>query len=110
VGCEARKIPADAGVFFLDFYLYRTYRDLSKIHGCTLVASCTSLHGFLTGVESLVELAVKKMFMKESIILSLADADDFTIDFEHVLALANSLDFNFWFYRPPLSSQMPKNI
>jgi hypothetical protein len=26
VGCEARKIPADAGVFFLDFYLYRTYQ------------------------------------------------------------------------------------
>src|SRR5882724_7958317 len=71
--------------------------------------SCTSLHGFLTGVERLVELAVKKMFMKESIILSLADADDFAIDFEHVLALANSFDFNFWFHRsPPLSSQMPR--
>jgi len=24
VGCEARKIPANGGVFFLDFYLYRT--------------------------------------------------------------------------------------
>ncbi len=36
------------------------------------------LHGFLTGLERLVELAVKKMFMKESIILSLADPDDFT--------------------------------
>jgi hypothetical protein len=24
VGCEARKIPAAGGVFFLDFYLYRT--------------------------------------------------------------------------------------
>jgi hypothetical protein len=23
-GCEARKIPANGGVFFLDFYLYRT--------------------------------------------------------------------------------------
>jgi hypothetical protein len=44
----------------------------------------------LTGVERLVELAVKKMFMKESIILSLADADDFAIDFEHVLAIQNS--------------------
>jgi hypothetical protein len=49
--------------------------------------SCTGLHGFLTGFERLVELAVKKMFMKESIILSLAGADDFTIDFEHVLAI-----------------------
>ena len=28
VGCKARKIPAGAGVFFLDFYLYRTYRAL----------------------------------------------------------------------------------
>jgi hypothetical protein len=28
VGCEARKTPADAGVFFLDFYFYRTYQDL----------------------------------------------------------------------------------
>jgi hypothetical protein len=26
-GCEARKIPADAVVFFLDFNLYRTYRN-----------------------------------------------------------------------------------
>jgi hypothetical protein len=34
--------------------------------------------------------------------LSLADADDFTIDFEHVLALANSFDFNFWFHRSRL--------
>ena len=25
-GCEARKIPAEGGVFFLDFSLYRTYR------------------------------------------------------------------------------------
>jgi hypothetical protein len=25
VGCEARKIPAYGGVFFLDFYLYRTF-------------------------------------------------------------------------------------
>ena len=29
VGCEARKIPADAGVFFLDFYLYRTTQESS---------------------------------------------------------------------------------
>jgi hypothetical protein len=29
VGCEARKIPADAGVFFLDFYLYRTFIELT---------------------------------------------------------------------------------
>src|SRR5258708_4561410 len=29
VGCEARKIPAEGDVFFLDFYLYRTYRDLT---------------------------------------------------------------------------------
>ncbi|MGA8025018.1 MAG: hypothetical protein WCC18_13775, partial [Candidatus Acidiferrales bacterium] len=26
VGCEARKIPADAEVFFLDFPFYRTNR------------------------------------------------------------------------------------
>jgi|SRR5207249_3744162 len=26
VGCEARKIPADAEVFFLDFSFYRTYQ------------------------------------------------------------------------------------
>jgi hypothetical protein len=24
VGCEARKLPAEEEVFFLDFYLYRT--------------------------------------------------------------------------------------
>jgi hypothetical protein len=29
VGCEARKIPAAGDVFFLDFYLYRTSRDLA---------------------------------------------------------------------------------
>jgi len=29
VGCEARKIPAEGDVFFLDFYIYRTYRDLA---------------------------------------------------------------------------------
>jgi hypothetical protein len=28
VGCEARKIPADAELFFLDFPFYRTNRDL----------------------------------------------------------------------------------
>lgn len=28
VGCEARKIPAEGDVFFLDFYLYRTNREL----------------------------------------------------------------------------------
>src|ERR1700678_2556315 len=27
VGCEARKIPAEGEVFFLDFYLYRTYQE-----------------------------------------------------------------------------------
>jgi len=27
VGCEARKRPAVGDVCFLDFYLYRTYRD-----------------------------------------------------------------------------------
>jgi hypothetical protein len=32
VGCEARKIPADAGVFFLDFYLYRTYQAVGATH------------------------------------------------------------------------------
>jgi hypothetical protein len=26
VGCEARKIPADGEVFFLDFAFYRAYR------------------------------------------------------------------------------------
>ena len=31
VGCEARKIPADAEVFFLDFYLYRTYQDFGSL-------------------------------------------------------------------------------
>jgi len=30
VGCEARKIPAEGDVFFLDFYLYRTYRELAR--------------------------------------------------------------------------------
>jgi hypothetical protein len=28
VGCEARKTPAVGDVFFLDFYLYRTYQDI----------------------------------------------------------------------------------
>jgi hypothetical protein len=31
VGCEARKIPAEGDVFFLDFYLYRTNQDLRQI-------------------------------------------------------------------------------
>jgi hypothetical protein len=30
VGCEARNIPADAEVFFLDFSPYRTYRAMSN--------------------------------------------------------------------------------
>jgi hypothetical protein len=30
LGWEARKTPAVAGVFFLDFPLYRTYRDLGR--------------------------------------------------------------------------------
>jgi hypothetical protein len=29
MGCEARKTPAVEVVFFLDFYLYRTYQDLA---------------------------------------------------------------------------------
>ncbi|MFZ0580943.1 MAG: hypothetical protein WBY69_16045, partial [Candidatus Acidiferrales bacterium] len=29
VGCEARKIPAEGDVFFLDFYLYRTNQELA---------------------------------------------------------------------------------
>src|SRR5271169_1429852 len=29
VGCEARKAPAGGDVFFLDFSLYRTYRELA---------------------------------------------------------------------------------
>jgi hypothetical protein len=29
VGCEARNIPADAGVFFLGFDFYRTYQDVA---------------------------------------------------------------------------------
>ena len=33
VGCEARKIPAEGDVFFLDFYLYRTYRELARPEG-----------------------------------------------------------------------------
>jgi len=31
VGCEARKIAAEGDVFFLDFYLYRTYRDSRNV-------------------------------------------------------------------------------
>src|SRR6266481_9010215 len=30
VGCEARKIPAEGVVFFLDFSFYRTYQELTK--------------------------------------------------------------------------------
>ena len=30
VGWEARKTPATGEVFFLDFYLYRTYQDLAR--------------------------------------------------------------------------------
>jgi hypothetical protein len=29
VGSEARKIPADAELFFLDFPFYRTYQELA---------------------------------------------------------------------------------
>jgi hypothetical protein len=31
VGCEARKAPAAGEVFFLDFYLYRTYQALEIV-------------------------------------------------------------------------------
>jgi hypothetical protein len=31
VGWEARKIPAEGDVFFLDFPLYRTSRELDKL-------------------------------------------------------------------------------
>src|SRR5277367_2083889 len=31
VGCEARKTPADAGVFFLDFPFYRTNQELASL-------------------------------------------------------------------------------
>ena len=30
VGWEARKVPASAGVFFLDFPFYRTYQELVR--------------------------------------------------------------------------------
>jgi len=30
VGCEARKRPAVGEVFFIDFYLYRTYQELVR--------------------------------------------------------------------------------
>src|SRR5271169_6068471 len=36
-GCEARTIPAEGGAFFLDFSLYRTYRDFALF-----VTSCRS--------------------------------------------------------------------
>ena len=55
VGCEARKTPAEGGVFFLDFYLHRTTRltwnwdmpnnvGLSHLFatGLTLIARCAS--------------------------------------------------------------------
>jgi hypothetical protein len=35
VGCEARKIPAEEDVFFLDFYLYRTYQACGIQWVCT---------------------------------------------------------------------------
>jgi hypothetical protein len=31
MGCEASKIPAEGDVFFLDFYLYRTYQALNAV-------------------------------------------------------------------------------
>src|SRR6476620_1313694 len=34
VGCEARKTPASAEVFFLDFSFYRTYQDLRHVAVC----------------------------------------------------------------------------
>jgi hypothetical protein len=40
VGCEARKIPAEEYVFFLDFYLYRTYQVtpfLEPMRGCAAI-------------------------------------------------------------------------
>jgi hypothetical protein len=48
VGCEARKIPAEGDVFFLDFYLYRTYRELPPLSG-----SMTRVNSFpLDGLDS----------------------------------------------------------
>ena len=32
-GCEAKKIPAEGDVFFLDFYLYRTNQELRLRQG-----------------------------------------------------------------------------
>jgi hypothetical protein len=37
VGCEARKTPAEGDVFFLDFYLYRTYEELALPAAVTVV-------------------------------------------------------------------------
>src|SRR5271170_281697 len=38
VGCEARKSPAEADVFFLDFSFYRTYQDLDwQESGCHML-------------------------------------------------------------------------
>jgi len=45
------------------------------------------------------------MFMKESVTLSLADADDFTIDFEHVSRSLIVSTSTFGFIYPRLSRQ-----
>src|SRR5258707_13044590 len=50
VGCEARKIPAEGEVFFLDFYLYRTIRIGLTRRVCTsrrnrTMASCSVFPG-----------------------------------------------------------------
>jgi hypothetical protein len=41
VGCEARQIPAGGDVFFLDFFLYRTYQDFE--HWSPTVALVTAI-------------------------------------------------------------------
>jgi len=52
VGCEARKIPAEGGVFFLDFDPYRTYRALARKAGCPKQATApTRSAGLLSQLD-----------------------------------------------------------
>jgi len=37
VGCEARKVPAEGHVFFLDFCLYRTYQAVAPDGACVMI-------------------------------------------------------------------------
>src|SRR6266852_2993501 len=61
VGCEARTIPAEGDVFFLDFSFYRTYQALCILSG---VVHKAVLRARMIDCESLQRVAVAHRLQK----------------------------------------------